>query len=62
MNQEAINHQEFIEEETSELKRRGEDFEFKREEPFSVNAADSNGKVACFSFKDQLQLSAACTF
>ncbi|KAG7034685.1 CTD small phosphatase-like protein 2 [Cucurbita argyrosperma subsp. argyrosperma] len=43
INQEAIDHQEFIDEETSELKRHGEAFELKREEPFSVNAADMNG-------------------
>lgn len=45
INQEAIDHQVFIDEETSELKRHGEAFELKREEPFSVNAADMNGMV-----------------
>ncbi|XP_050944510.1 uncharacterized protein LOC103484399 isoform X1 [Cucumis melo] len=43
INQKAINHHEAFDEETSELKRHGEAFELKREEPFSVNAADMNG-------------------
>lgn len=52
INQEAIDHQEFVDKETSELKRHGEAFELKREEPFSVNAADMNGMVgSCFFFK-----------
>ena len=45
INQKAINHHEAVDEETSELKRHGETFELKREEPFSVNAADMNGMV-----------------
>lgn len=45
INQEAINHWELVDEETSELTRHGEAFESKREKPFSVNAADTNGMV-----------------
>lgn len=45
INQEAINHWELVDEGTSELTRHGEAFESKREKPFSVNAADTNGMV-----------------
>ncbi|XP_023543812.1 uncharacterized protein LOC111803570 isoform X1 [Cucurbita pepo subsp. pepo] len=55
INQEAIDHQVFIDEETSELKRHGEAFELKREEPFSVNAADMNGMDCTLTYSSEIE-------
>lgn len=55
INQEAINHREFVDEETSELTRHGEAFELKREEPFPVNATDINGVDCTSTYSSEIE-------